>query len=85
MAQNIDEISPIASCYEQLRTILSMPVEGANIKETPILSQPDPVPDVQELEQPTQSSDTAKELDKVVTDQTLSLDTLSELNSLGGQ
>ena len=85
LAQNIDEISPIASCYEQLRTILSMPVEGANIKETPILSQPDPVPDVQELEQPTQSSDTAKELDKVVTEQTLSLDTLSELNSLGGQ
>ena len=86
LAQNINEISPLESCYEQLRTILSMPTDGTNSTDSPIpiLSKPDE-PHAQEIEQPIQSSESIKETDQPISEQTLSLDTLSELNSIGGQ
>jgi vacuolar-type H+-ATPase subunit B/Vma2 len=84
LAQNIDETSPLASCYEQLRTILNMPAEGTNRIDVPVSLEPKPIePQAQATETSIQSSETVNEPDQPISEQTLSLDTLSELNSLG--
>ena len=99
LAQTIEENSPLATCYEQLRAILNMPVEGAEAGGAPVPPQPQPTeaapvappveppfePVAPEANQPLQSPEGTQEPAQATSEQTLSLDTLSELNSLGGQ
>jgi flagellum-specific ATP synthase len=87
LAQNIDETSPLETCYEQLRTILGMSTEGAaNTRDAPMPIQSKLIePQPQETEPPIQNSESVKETDQPINEQAHSLDTLSELNSLGGQ
>ena len=84
LAQDIEEKAPLASCYEQLRTILSMPVEVANPPGSSIPPQSVPVEEpLQNKSAIMKDSEVVDETDQVVGEQTLSLDTLSGLNSIG--
>tara|TARA_B100000674_G_C37979476_1_gene981253 strand:- start:7995 stop:9506 length:1512 start_codon:yes stop_codon:yes gene_type:complete len=84
LAQDIEEKAPLASCYEQLRTILSMPVEVANPPGSSIPPQSVPVEEpLQNKSAIMKDSEVVDEIDQVVGEQTLSLDTLSGLNSIG--
>lgn len=86
LSQNIDETSPLATCYEQLRTILSMPVEGEKKTDAPIQPKSKPTDLLaKNIAQPIQSSESAEEPDQEISEKTLSADALRELNSLGGK
>ena len=74
----------MASCYEQLRAILNMQVDSANLTEGSISHQSEPLEELsQDINEPQQVSDGVNDPDKVISEQTLSLDTLSELNAMG--
>ena len=84
LSQNIDETTPLASCYEQLRDILRMPVESSHSTEAPVSYQSVPHEELtQDINETQQDSDSVNEPDQIVSDQTLSIDTLSGLNSMG--
>jgi hypothetical protein len=86
LAQTIEENSPLATCYEQLRAILNMPVEDGEAVDIPMPPQPQTTePRGPDVGQPIQSSVGTQEPVQAISDQTLSPDTLSELNSIGGQ
>ena len=84
LAQNIDETAPLASCYEQLRAILSMQVDSANLTEGSISHLSESLEELsQDITGSQQVSDGVNDPDQVISEQTLSLDTLSELNAMG--
>jgi flagellum-specific ATP synthase len=86
LAQTIEENSPLATCYEQLRATLNMPVESAKSADASMPLQPQSTePQAQDVGQYEQSPESAQEPAEAISEQTLSLDTLSELNSLNGQ
>jgi hypothetical protein len=86
LAQTIEENSPLATCYEQLRAILNMPVEGAKSADASMPLQPQSTePQAKDVGQYEQSPESGQEPAEAISEQTLSLDTLSELNSLNGQ
>jgi hypothetical protein len=86
LAQTIEENSPLATCYEQLRAILNLPLEGEKAADAPKPLQPQSTePQAQDVGQYEQNPESAQEPSEAISEQTLSLDTFSELNSLNGQ
>jgi len=83
LAQNMDETTPLASCYMQLRDILSMPIDSAKPTEEDISQQSESIEELsQKISETEKASDIVNEPGQVMSEQTLSLETLSGLNSM---
>ena len=99
LAQTIDEHSPLASCYDELRAILDMPVaEIENAAAPPPPETPTPSPPVPPMPPPGPTGpepgltgdmpgapDAAPAPAQPTGEPILSPDTLQQINSLGGQ
>ena len=93
LAQTIEEQASLEICYQQLRDVLTLSGNNSEKKSDPITSDPEQTESILRFSEPTSSQSSEKNYlsENTVTDlesvqslneQTLSLDTLSELNSI---
>ena len=97
LSQTIAEHSPLATCYDELRTVLGMPVAGAEVPPQPQQQQSPEAPPPVAPQPPQQAPADGIPVDMTpatgaepaspqpMGEQTLSPDTLSQINSLSGQ
>jgi flagellum-specific ATP synthase len=89
LAQTIEDHSPLATCYNELRAILGMPVDGVeNAAAAPPPQGPPPPPPQEPLPPPPQAEVSDGEPPapaQSMGDQTLSPETLQQMNSLNQQ